>query len=74
MTVAGVITGCVAYSMTKFFPLLETDDSFFVTFPKFVLISLVAIGAYFIAGYFLNIDEIRPVVDRVKRIVFRNAR
>jgi len=74
MIAAGVITGCVAYSMTKFFPLLETDVSFFVTFPKFVLITIVAIGAYLIAGYFLNIDEIKPVADRIKRIVFRNAR
>ena len=74
MALAGVITGCVAYSMTKFFPLMEGDDSFFVTFPKFVLIAVTAMIAYLVAGYFLNVEEVRPVVDKLKKIVFRNTK
>jgi putative peptidoglycan lipid II flippase len=74
MVGAAVISGCVAYSMTKFFPLMDTDDSFFVTFPKFVLIAATAFLAYVIAGYFMNVAEVRPVVDRVKKIVFRNTK
>ena len=73
MAAASVIAGCVAYSMTKFFPLLETDESFLATFPKFVLIVSTALVAYVVAGYFLNVDEVGPVVSKVKKIVFRNT-
>lgn len=72
MLFATIITGCVAYSMTKFFPLLSSDDSFFVTFPKFCFISIVSAIAYIIAGYFLGLKEVKPITKKVKKIVFRN--
>ena len=68
MVFAGVITGCVAYSMTKFFPLLSTDDSFFVIFPKFCLISVVSFIAYVIASYFLNLREVQPFFNRLRKV------
>ena len=74
MLFATIITGCVAYSMTKFFPLLSSDDSFFVTFPKFCLISIVSAIAYIIAGYFLGLKEVKPITKKVKKIVFRNLK
>lgn len=73
MALSTVIAGCVAYSMTKFFPLLKTDDSFFTTFPKFCLITFVSALAYIIAGYFLELDEVRPIVAKFRKIVFRNV-
>ena len=73
MLFAGAITSCVAYSMTKFFPLMATDDSFFVTFPKFLGITLVSFLAYLIASYFLNLSEVEPIVEKVKKALFRNA-
>lgn len=69
---ATVITGCVAYSMTKFLPLMATDDSFFDTFPKFCLITVVSLFAYLIAGYFLDIEQVRPIIEKIKKILFRN--
>ena len=74
MLFATIITGCVAYSMTKFFPLLSSDDSFFVTFPKFCLISIVSAIAYIIAGYFLGLKEVKPITKKIKKIVFRNLK
>lgn len=74
MLFAAVITGCVAYSMTKFFPLKYDDASFFITFPKFCLITLVSLIAYVVAGYFLGIEEIYPVINKLKKIVFRNVK
>lgn len=74
MLFATIITGCVAYSMTKFFPLLSSDDSFFVTFPKFCFISIVSAIAYIIAGYFLGLKEVKPITKKVKKIVFRNLK
>lgn len=69
---AAVIAGCVAYSMTKFFPLMASDDSIFTTFPKFCLISIAAILAYIVAGYFLNLEQVRPIAEKVKKLLFRN--
>ncbi|MDR3297826.1 MAG: murein biosynthesis integral membrane protein MurJ [Candidatus Nomurabacteria bacterium] len=73
MVLASVITGAIAYSMTKFFPLLASDDSFFSTFPKFCLISMTSIVAYVVAGYFLGIEEVRPIIEKIKKILFRNV-
>lgn len=73
MLVASIITGCIAYSMTKFFPLLAKDDSFLATFPKFCLIVTVSGLAYLISGYFLDIEEVVPVTRKIKKALFRNV-
>lgn len=71
--IATAITACVAYSMTKFFPLMATDVSFFTVFPKFCLITAVSLGAYLLAGYFLGLEQVTPIIDRIKKILFRNV-
>ncbi|MBR3319990.1 murein biosynthesis integral membrane protein MurJ [Candidatus Saccharibacteria bacterium] len=73
MFFAGLITACVAYSMTKFLPLMATDNSFFATFPKFCAITLVSLAAYLVACYFLNISEVTPIFKKLKKILFRNT-
>lgn len=72
MVFASIITGCVAYSMTKFFPLMATDDSLFNTLPKFGLITVVSGVAYLIAGYFLDIEQVKPIFSKLKQILFKN--
>ena len=74
MLFAAFIASCVCYSMVKFFPLRLADNSFFAVFPKFCLITATSFLAYLIASYFLNLDEIRPVVDRVKKVLFKNMK
>lgn len=74
MIFATIITGCIAYSMTKFFPLLATDDSIFATFPKFCLISGLSMVSYIVAGYFLDIKEVYPIMRRFKKILFGNIK
>ena len=74
MTVATVITGCVAFSMTKFIPLMATDTSLVITIPKFLMITGVSTIAYIIASYFLDLDEVKPILNRIKKILFRNVR
>lgn len=74
MVFAAIITGCIAYSMTCFFPLRITDTSFFDTFPKFCLICFTSILAYLIACYFLGLREVDPIVHRLKKVLFRNAK
>lgn len=73
MLIATAITGAVAYSMTKFFPLRSSDVSILATLPKFLLISLVSLAAYIIAGYFLDLPEVKPVVQKIKKLLFRNV-
>ncbi len=74
MLAAGFITSCVAYSMTKFLPLMATDNSFLATFPKFCIITAASFVAYVLASYFLNLQEIQPVIEKIKQIVFRNTK
>ncbi len=73
MFFAGFATACVAYSMTKFLPLMSTDDSFVLIFPKFCAITLVSFVAYIAASYFLDLEEAAPIINKFKKIVFRNT-
>ena len=74
MIFATAITCCVAFSMTKFVPLMITDTSLVVTIPKFLLIAAVSGAAYLIASYFLNLKEAKPVFKYIKKILFRNVK
>ncbi|MBQ2659879.1 murein biosynthesis integral membrane protein MurJ [Candidatus Saccharibacteria bacterium] len=74
MLFATIITSCVAYSMTKFLPLMTTDNSFLQTFPKFCVISICSIITYCFASYFLGLPEIQPISDKLKHILFRNMK
>ena len=74
MVIATVITGCVAFSMTKFIPLMATDNSLVITIPKFLVISLISATAYLVASYFLDLKEAKPIFNYFKKILFRNAK
>ena len=74
MLFAGFITACVAFSMTKFVPLMATDVSLVITVPKFLLISAISMLAYLAASYFLNLKEAKPILNYIKKILFRNAK
>ena len=74
MLLATFITGCVAFSMTKFVPLMATDTSLVITIPKFLLITAVSGAAYLAASYFLNIDEVKPLLAFIKKVLFRNIK
>ncbi len=74
MLLATIITGCVAFSMTKFFPLLITDNSLVSTIPKFLLISTVSMITYIVASFFLNLEEAGPIINYIKKILFKNVK
>ena len=74
MLFATIITGCVAFSMTKFIPLMATDTSLVITIPKFLVISAISFGAYLATSYFLNPKEAKPVFRYFKKILFRNVK
>ncbi len=74
MLCATAITGCVAFSMTKFIPLMVTDTSLVITIPKFLMISGVSGLSYLLASYFLNLKEALPIIKYFKKILFRNIK
>lgn len=74
MLFATLICGCVAFSMTKFFPLMATDTSLVATIPKFLLIAVVSFAAYVIASFFLNLKEAAPIINYIKKILFKNVK
>ena len=74
MLIATLITGCVAFSMAKFVPLTIEDTSLVITIPKFLLITGVSMVAYVVASYFLNLEEVEPVLRKLKQILFRNLK
>lgn len=74
MLFAGLITGIVAYLMTKFLPLMATDNSFLQTFPKFCIISLVSFLVYCFVSLFLGLSEAKPLFEKLKKVLFRNMK
>lgn len=74
MLFAGAITSCIAFSMTKFIPLMATDASLVITIPKFLLIASVSFIAYLVASYFLDLKEVKPIFRHFKKILFRNVK
>lgn len=74
MVFASAVAGLISYILTKLLPLRATDNSFFSTFPKFCLISVVSIVAYIITCALLKIEEVRPIISKVSKILFRNVK
>ncbi|MBR2725801.1 murein biosynthesis integral membrane protein MurJ [Candidatus Saccharibacteria bacterium] len=74
MAVATIVAGCVAFSLTKFIPLMATDTSLVITIPKFLVISTLSFISYLIASYFLDLVEAKPIFAYIKKILFRNAK
>ena len=74
MLIATAITGCVAFSMTKFIPLMATDNSLVITIPKFLVISAISAGAYLVASYFLDLKEAKPIFNYIKKKLFKNVK
>lgn len=74
MGFATIICGCVSFSMTKFIPLMATDNSLVITIPKFLVIATLSIMSYLIASYFLDLKESKPIIRYIKKILFRNVK
>ena len=74
MTVAAGIAGVVSYILTKLLPLRATDNSFLATFPKFCVIAGSSLILYIIICAIMRIKEVRPIIDRFNKIVFRNVK
>ena len=71
MAAATLVTGVVCYGAVLMLPFRELDNSFYSAFPRFVAIVLISFVAYGIMSKLLRLQEIEPVLDRIKRLVSR---
>jgi putative peptidoglycan lipid II flippase len=74
MISAAGFTAVVAYIMVFLLPLSATDQRFFASFPKFVLIVAVSGSAYLLFSYLLKLHEVNPILSRVRKMLFRGNR
>ena len=72
--IASAIAGMASYAMTKIMPLRAADNSFLSTFPKFCVICTVSLLVYIGACVALKIEEVRPVINKVRQVLFKNVK
>lgn len=72
--IASAIAGMASYAMTKIMPLRAADNSFLSTFPKFCVICAISLLAYIGACVALKIEEVRPVINKVRQVLFKNVK
>jgi putative peptidoglycan lipid II flippase len=72
MASAAGFMAVVTYLAVSMLPLSANDQSFFASFPKFVLIVGISFLAYFIFSYFLKLKEVNPILLRIQKILFRS--
>lgn len=74
MLIATIVTGVSSYILTKFLPLRVTDNSIFVTIPKFFIISTLSMFIYLVASFLLDLEESQPFFEKLNKVLFRNIR
>ena len=74
MLIATIVTSISAYILTKLLPLRATDNSVFVTIPKFFIISILSMIIYGAASFLLDLEEVQPFFEKLNKILFRNLR
>ena len=72
MGVATFFTALTVYTTVRLFPFRVSDVSFMSTFPRFTLITGVGFITYLIAGYFLAIEEVKLITEKMRKAIFRN--
>lgn len=70
MLAASAITGFVCYVLVTFFPLLDSDERFFSTFPKFLMIGGMSVLSYLVSAKIFRIKEADPFVAYLRKILF----
>lgn len=70
MLIATSITALICYISVQLFPLTIDTQSFFAAIPRFALIVAISFGAYVILSKLLHLEEVAPVFDRIRKILF----
>lgn len=71
MASAAGFMAVVTYASVWMLPLSADDQSFFATFPKFLLITSISLLSYFIFSYLFKLQEVNPIIVRIQKILFK---
>jgi len=71
MASAAGFMAVITYFAVAMLPLSANDQSFFDSFPKFVLITLVSFSAYTFFSYLFKLREVEPILSRIQKILFK---
>lgn len=63
----------ITYISVLIFPLGANDQSFFATFPKFVIIVAASAAAYMLFSRMLKLGEVEPILARIRSMLFSSA-
>jgi putative peptidoglycan lipid II flippase len=64
----------ITYVMVKTFDLSASDTRFFALVPKFGLIVIVAFSSYLLISRIFRLEETKPVLAKLRKIVFRQVK
>lgn len=64
----------ITYVTVKTFDLNAADTRFFALIPKFGIIVLIGLGSYLIISRILRLEEANPVLDKINKLLFRQAK
>jgi len=71
MASAAGFMALITYGMVALLPLSSTDQRFFDSAPKFILITLVSFVVYLLFCYIFKLREVNPVIARIQKILFK---
>lgn len=74
MFLATLVMSVASYTTLQIFQLQNNDQSFFATFPKFVIIVVVSAIVYLGMSKLLKLGEAEPVISRLRQLLFARAR
>jgi len=70
MIAATGVMAIITYISVITFPLNASDQSFFVSFPKFALIVGFSLSIYLLLCKVSKLEEVDPIISRTKKILF----
>jgi len=73
MVSATGLMAAITYISVAMLPLNASDQSFLASFPKFSIIVLISGAAYFYFCHLFKLQEVQPILSRLKKILFSRA-
>jgi putative peptidoglycan lipid II flippase len=67
VSVTGIMA-IISYILFMLFPLEATDNSFFASFPRFMLIVLICLVSYVLLSWAFRLSEAKPIISRTKKL------
>lgn len=71
MASAAGFMAIVTYASVALLPLSATDQRFFDSAPKFVLITIISFAVYLLFCHIFKLKEVKPVISRIQKILFK---